>query len=773
MDFLATWRVIDVITGPARRIQRAAETAQAAMDKAGRAMGGSFNRAGSSVTALRDRIEALRNMRDNLRIGVDISEINRANRELRGLQANLDRMEARNARADGTRIGGGLMGGLRNRLMPMLGISAIVSGIASSMNAGMQREAGQVDYQQFLGKNNGSAVYAQMNKFANDTILNNKDVLEAGAKMSSQFKPSEILSQMKMYGDLTGGDGEKLKRLTTIIGKVKETRVLQGDESEQLNEIGIYGLNAQIAKMKGISLSAFRKMREDGKITFQDVQNAMVAMTSKGGQYFEYLQAKSQTTWGKMQKLIGNVQSQIAEMGKGKLPLLNTILDWVNKFVDNWKPIGEAIGKFGMAFSPILGAIRQLLEAFGLVSPAGDGVMATVSLITNIFNKLANVVFFVGSVVNNLISIVRTLPFGDTILQVLAVVSVFKYFGIIPKILSMVGTAWRLLNVTFMATPIGWIIGGIIALVAALTYAWQNSDKFREVVIRSWEGIKAVWAGVSTWFIDMWNSVSTWVSGAWATVVQFWNSLGATIHEAVAAVKLAFYNLWLRITGVWESIKLFVVQKFLEMYAPVKPYVDMIVQAFDWVRQKVGGIWDWITDKVKSTFGWLIKLIDPVLKLGGKALGFTGDFAKMGLGLSAGLMNAPAIAGAVIGENINKMFQSGFNSKAADDAVKAAKIANDAKKPQSFFEKIMGGNGMANDLMGGGADGSGSGSGAGAGITDTVEGARSRTVNITIKNLVETINNYVNSDQVGNKVSNDAIDFLNRALSSGERLAYE
>ena len=729
MDFLATWRVIDLITAPARRIQQAARIAQAAMDRAARAMGGSFNHATSSVNSLRAQIDALRTTRDSLRVHVDTSQIANANRQLLGLQRELDRVERRNRRADGSGGGGsgGLIGMMSKRLLPLLAVSTLAGGIGNIIKGGMEREAGQVDYSQFLGKKNGAMVYEQMNKFANDTIFNNQDVLTAGARAANQFKANQVLPQIKMYGDLTGGDGDKLKRLTTIIGKVKETGVLQGDESEQLNEIGIFGLNAQISKLKGVGVSAFRKLREDGKISFQDVQNALITMTSKGGMYYQFLENKSQTTWGKMQKLVGNVESQFKKIGQAKLPILNDILDWANKFTENWKPIGDAFGNLIRSFSPLWIGFKQILSVFGLIPKEGDSAITTINIISITLDKLAIIFGFVGSVFNNLVTGMRMLPFGDIVVKILSIWAATQFLGGITGIFNSVKVAWLALNAGFLATPIGWIVVGIVALVAALTYAWQNSEKFREVVVRSWEGIKAVWGTISETFMAVWDSVVFW----WTKISQF-------------------------IEGLWLMTKDYVVKKFYEMYEPVRPYVDAIVRAFNFVKEKVGGVWDWIGDKIQSTFEKVTNFLKPFAEIIKKVVSFT----PIGLAVAGGKMAFDAVGG------LYDKFQTGYNSKAANKAALGVK-----EKPKSFFDNMANGIGGMSDDGSGGAGGSGKG--AGSGISDTVEGVKSRTINITIKNMIETINNNVSSEAVGKKVSDDVLDTLNRLFSSADRLAFE
>ena len=354
MDFMAIWRLQDLISGPAMRVMNSVSRAQRAVDNATASMGRGFSRATTSVNDLRSRIDSIRQYRDGLRIHVDTTEINVANRNLRTLQHQLDQVEARNGRRDGSGGGGGgpggLMGMISRRLLPLVAATTMAQGASSFASAGMDRELTQSRYQQFAGNQKGLETFNQLNGFANDTIYKNSDVLRAGAKITEQFGADKALSQMKMYGNLAGGDAENLHGITRTMGQIKGVGRLQGDELNELANHGILGLQEKIASMKGVSVAMFYKMKEAGQISFNDVQKAMESFTAKGGKYFGLLDRMSATTFGRVQKLVGTLQDKFERLSMGNLPGLNSILDWANKFIDNWQPILAAFSSFGKAF---------------------------------------------------------------------------------------------------------------------------------------------------------------------------------------------------------------------------------------------------------------------------------------------------------------------------------------------------------------------------------------------------------------------------------------
>jgi tape measure domain-containing protein len=193
--------------------------------------------------------------------------------------------------------------------LPALGVAGAVAAGGNILNKGMDREVQVSNFQQFIPDTKlANQTFSNLNQWGNDTIYKNSDVLKVGAKVAEQFGAARVMPQMKMYGDLAGGNAEDLAGIARTMGQIKGVGRLQGDELNELANHGILGLQEEIAKLKGVSLSAFYQMKEKGLISFQDVQKAMERMTGEGGKYFGRLDRMSQTTFGRVQKLWGTIE---------------------------------------------------------------------------------------------------------------------------------------------------------------------------------------------------------------------------------------------------------------------------------------------------------------------------------------------------------------------------------------------------------------------------------------------------------------------------------
>lgn len=725
-------------------------------------LSGVFRRTGFSVNDLQEKIRKLQEYRNTLRIGVDTQEIARATSEINQLQQQLDGVEARfNRRRNlSVGVGSGIWSMVKGAL-PALGVAGAMAAGGNILNKGMDREVQVSNFEQFIPNTKlANQTFNNLNQWGNDTIYKNSDVLKVGAKVAEQFGATRVMPQMKMYGDLAGGNAEDLAGIARTMGQIKGVGRLQGDELNELANHGILGLQEEIAKLKGVSVSAFYQMKEKGLISFQDVQKAMERMTGEGGKYFGRLDRMSQTTFGRVQKLWGTIEEKLAGLGTMSLPSMNKVVDWANKFVENWQPIGVAITGLTRAFNPLWDAIHQVIVVLGLVPASGDGVIETINGIASVINTLASGVHFASTVVQNLVNGIRSLPFGDTILQVVAlsgamkllgvgtglgqisdafifmkghIGDVFTWFGKMASIpwgnaingIAGLRSVWVALNAAFVATPIGAIIVGIVAVAAALTYAWENSAKFREVVIRSWVAIQMMFEKLQPFLIGTWEAIK---------------GIGLGVWEVVLFVANVF-------KGVWLSVV--------------------------WVKDGILKVWNSLSEGTKSVFETIGEIIKTSLRVA---------IAVATLGVSEFIIWA-------LGKlsTVSKTVSNAYNSKNATAQVNAVELQRQRDeyfgKDRTLTENTRNARRAARYARLGqdnpfskvpnlptppstGGEGS-------TGKTDSVDAAKSKTIVININKMLETVNINANSENVGRSIQDEVMDALNRILLSGDRLALE
>ena len=90
---------------------------------------------------------------------------------------------------------------------------------------------------------------------------------------------------------------------------------------------------------------------------------------------------------------------------------------------------------------------------------------------------------------------------------------------------------------------IGLVVIAIAALVAAIVYAWNNSETFRSIVIGAWEAVKTAVVAVVDWFKTAVPAAFEWVKNAFLTytplgfVISHWSQIRDFIGSAVDRIK--------------------------------------------------------------------------------------------------------------------------------------------------------------------------------------------------------------------------------------------
>lgn len=136
--------------------------------------------------------------------------------------------------------------------------------------------------------------------------------------------------------------------------------------------------------------------------------------------------------------------------------------------------------------------------------------------------------------------------------------------------ITVVKTAMSGLNLTFLASPITWIIVGIVALVATFVILWNKCEAFRNFWINLWENIKSGCStalnAVKDFFVKawdsikgVWSSVKGFFSGVWNGIKNAFSSVGSWFRDKFTAAKNGITNAWSGVkgffSGIWSNIK--------------------------------------------------------------------------------------------------------------------------------------------------------------------------------------------------------------------------
>ena len=180
----------------------------------------------------------------------------------------------------------------------------------------------------------GATVFNDLERFAARTSFNLQSAAESASMLLGKgVQQAELIPTMQMLGDLARGNSERLGFLAKAYTDVQAKGKLMAQEQNQFAENGI-NLFELLGKTTGKNAMELMAMREAGQITFQMVQEGLIAATAQGGKFFGFMQKANATFIGQWNSLMENIQSIGRAIGEMILPFLKDIVGEANKLLD-------------------------------------------------------------------------------------------------------------------------------------------------------------------------------------------------------------------------------------------------------------------------------------------------------------------------------------------------------------------------------------------------------------------------------------------------------
>ena len=346
-------------------------------------------------------------------------------------------------------------------------------------------------------------------------------------------------------------------------------------------------------------------------------------------------------------KAIGNLQDRVSAGFKSP---------WWKQFKKELAgSVGPAIEGLGIAFGRTFKGMAGLVQAF---LPHMTTISEIMQRITGRFANWAtnlkgspgfeNFLAYAAEMAPVVASSLRDI--GGAVLRVakalapaatiayLALGAVARVIGSIaehlPWLIQLIYAAWIatklwtlamiVFNLVMNANPITLIIIGIIALVAAVIYAYKNFEWFRKIVDAAWSGIKtaALWVWNNA-LKPVFNGIWTALKAVGEAASWLWNTILSPVFSFIgtAAKYLAVIVLTILIVPLVLAFKLLAAVAGWLWKNALKPIWDAIAAGATWLWNKaikpawdsikkafdvVGAAAKWLWDKILSpVFGWI------------------------------------------------------------------------------------------------------------------------------------------------------------------------
>ena len=227
----------------------------------------------------------------------------------------------------------------------------------------------EIAFNTMLGsKSKGDALMAQLIDTAARTPFEMKDIAEASKMLLAYgMEGDKVNETLIRLGDIAAGLSIPIKDLAFLYG----TTMVQGRlYTQDLNQFLGRGipLADELAKQFGKNKSEVKKLVEEGKIGFPEVQKAIEALTGEGSKFGGLMEAQSKTISGQLSNIEDAWEQMMNEIGKSQEGNISGALDITGKLIENWRTIGKvvltaaaAIGSYKAAVMT-LAAIRKVSD---------------------------------------------------------------------------------------------------------------------------------------------------------------------------------------------------------------------------------------------------------------------------------------------------------------------------------------------------------------------------------------------------------------------------
>ena len=343
-----------------------------------------------------------------------------------------------------------------------------------------------------LGSEEAAATkLSEIRKMAASTPFSLDD-LTGGTQTLLQFgiAADDTTGVLKRLGDISLGNAEKLQTLTRAYGKMSSAQKVTLENVNMMIDAGFNPLN-QICDATGESMSDLYKRISDGKVSFSELEAAVEAATSQGGQFYNGMLEASQTFSGRMSTLKDNVSALTGELTSGLFAALGELVVKLNEVAVSFLDSDEKMARL----KETIGIATAVVAAAGTAFLTYKGYLAATTAVE--------------------------------VIHTAATTAMTAAHKAAEAVATGLAVAQAGLNAVLKANPIGLVVAALAALAAGLVTAYKTSETFRNAVNSAFASVKKIAQNAIGTVVDWINELVAKIRGAAAALANLKNGVGA------------------------------------------------------------------------------------------------------------------------------------------------------------------------------------------------------------------------------------------------------
>ena len=487
--------------------------------------------------------------------------------------------------------------------------------------------------------NNLSDVYQAIHAIQENLDITGTTAKEAASTFSGSFESMKAAAQ-NVLGKLALGENilPSLQALaeTTSTFLFNNFFPMIGNIMSGLGLVLTEGLSSLASQLFG---EAFGSAVYDqvGRVTgiFQTFFDMIFGSMDKEAN-FEILDALgfSEDAANQIINIADNIRETFINIGSAIGDVLGIVGDFVSNLL-GIKDGEQGVNLLGTAFEALTGFLR---EASGMLKDFTGWLKENPAVVASVTSAVVGLTaawktYQTISAVVKAIEVAKNTIFGISfaLSQAMAVANGTLTASLAAENAAAVGAsgAFSVFNAVLSVNPIFLAVGAIVALVAALTWFFTQTETGRQIWSAFVDWIKGAWQGIADFFVNLWSGISEGANTLWDGVSMAWNAYIESLKLMWSNIVTFFSDLWVSIqetaSVAWTAITTVVM-------AIVQPFIDGFMNIWNNVSNGLTQIWEGIKmifqgvwEVIKSIFlGAVLIIIDLV----------TGNFTQLGTDLS-------------------------------------------------------------------------------------------------------------------------------------------
>lgn len=181
----------------------------------------------------------------------------------------------------------------------------------------------------------GTSMFEDIQELARITPFKTTELAESGQLlMNYGVQAKKVLPLLRMLGDVSGGDPQKLDRMTLAVAQMQALGRLQSRDLLQMVSAGFNPLK-EIGEARGITdMGKVTELMEKGEITAGETIRAFQKATSEGGRFYQMMEKKGKTFSGRWSTLLDTLDITSGAGMEGLFKLAGSSLNYLIKLIE-------------------------------------------------------------------------------------------------------------------------------------------------------------------------------------------------------------------------------------------------------------------------------------------------------------------------------------------------------------------------------------------------------------------------------------------------------